>query len=192
MRCRWCVGFACEVDARMRHPQHRDPGGHGHRQLRTPHRVHGQGDSPGRSRAGQRRGLFRCRGPAPGADRGSGDRFLRGRRVGAPAAEFQEPTVSQRPGQPLRLGGPEPHGTHLYRGDGPVRVRHLRRSGAGRSDRHLRLQPWQPRLGRRRHAGQRVHPPAIPVSLRRCRRTSRAGARPTRSASATPTSGPSS
>ena len=27
MRCRWCVGFACEVDAQVRHAQHRHPEG---------------------------------------------------------------------------------------------------------------------------------------------------------------------
>ena len=50
MRCRWCVGFACEVNARTRHAQHRDPRGAGHRQLRAAHRVHDQRDPAGRRR----------------------------------------------------------------------------------------------------------------------------------------------
>ena len=61
MRCRWCVGFACEVNARTRHAQHRDSDGAGHRQLRAAHRSAWRKeillDEP-RPRHG--RGLFRC------------------------------------------------------------------------------------------------------------------------------------
>ena len=62
MRCRWCVGFACEVNARIGHAQHRHPQSAGHRQLRTPDRMHGEGDPDRRPRARARRRLFRCGG----------------------------------------------------------------------------------------------------------------------------------
>ncbi len=41
MRCRWCVGFACEVNAKYGTHNTVIPTRPGHRQLRTAHGVHG-------------------------------------------------------------------------------------------------------------------------------------------------------
>ena len=163
MRCRWCVGFACEVNART--------GTHntviptalatGNCELRTGCMTREiLLDDRGRATGVA---YFDSARPAPATDRRPGNRVRRRHRIGAPAAEHQAPAVSQRPGKPLRLGGPQPAGSLLLRRDRPVRFRYLRRPWAGRFHRHLRLQSRQPGTGRRRHAGQRVHPPAIPV-----------------------------
>ena len=50
MRCRWCVGFACEVDAKCGTHNTVIPKRAGHRQLRAAHRLHGEGDSDRRRR----------------------------------------------------------------------------------------------------------------------------------------------
>ena len=76
MRCRWCVGFACEVDAKC--------GTHntvipralatGNCDLRTECVVQGNPDR--RARPGHRRRLFRRRQPPPGADSPTSSSFL--------------------------------------------------------------------------------------------------------------------
>ncbi len=120
MRCRWCVGFACEVNART--------GTHntvipkalatGNCELRI--ELHGQGNPCGRPGPCPRRGLLRCRGQASGADRGPGDRFGRGGRVGAPSAELEKQALSERLGQPERLGRKESAIAHVLRRRRPV------------------------------------------------------------------------
>ena len=87
MRCRWCVGFACEVNARYGLAQHRPPHRAGHRQLRTADGVHGEGGRHRRSWARAGRELFRCQGRAGEPDRGPGDRLLRRHRIRAAAAQ---------------------------------------------------------------------------------------------------------
>ena len=95
MRCRWCVGFACEVDAKNGSQNTVIPIALGDRQLRTAHRMHGQGNPHRRSWPRARCNLLRRPRPSPGAAL----RFRRGfclrHRVGAPAAEFEKPSVSR-------------------------------------------------------------------------------------------------
>ena len=184
MRCRWCVGFACEVDAKCGTqntviPQAIETG---NCELRT--RVHREGDSHRRSRPRHRRRLLRFRRTPAGANRRSRDCLLRRHRVGAPAAEFQEPSFPQRPGQSLRLGRTKPAGPRLHRRRRLVRARNLRRPRPRRFHRDLRLQPRQPGLRRRRNAGQRIYSPALSVCVPQRPGKSRAGARPTKTSCA--------
>ena len=156
-------GFCLRGERPHRYPQHRDPRGSGHRQLRGPHRLDDPRNPSRRSRPSQRRGLFRSQRPAPAADCRPGDCLLRSRRIRPSAAQHQAPAVPQRPGQSLRLGRTESSRPYLPCRRRPVRLRHLRRHRPRRLHRHLRFQPRQPRPRRRRHARQRVHPPAVPV-----------------------------
>ena len=50
MRCRWCCRICLRSGCQERLAEHRDSHGAGDRQLRTAHRVHGEGDSDRRPR----------------------------------------------------------------------------------------------------------------------------------------------
>ncbi len=152
MRCRWCVGFACEVDAKNGTHNTVIPDGAGHRQLRAAHRVHGAGDPARRPRAAppawptsMRDDRLQEQPARPGG------RLARGAIESARLLlNSKSRLLPERPRQPLRLGGPQPAWPHLHRRDRPVRFRDLRRPRPGRHHRHLRFQPRQPRPGGRR------------------------------------------
>ena len=59
MRCRWCVGFPCEVNAKCGTQNTVIPDRARHRQLRTAHRRHGEGDPVRCARPRDRRRLLR-------------------------------------------------------------------------------------------------------------------------------------
>jgi len=96
MRCRWCVGFACEVDAKC--------GTHNtvipralKTQLHAAHGMRGEGNPDERAGPGDGRRLLRRARQAPGATRRPRDRLRVGHRDATPAAQFQEPSFSERP-----------------------------------------------------------------------------------------------
>ena len=115
-----------------------------------------------RGRATRRRLLRRER-PAAGAAGRRRRRLVRGDRVGAAAAPLEEPALPERPRQPPRLGRPQPARPHLHGRRRLLRAGDLRRHRPGRVHLGLRLQPRHAGARRRRHARERVHPPADPV-----------------------------
>ena len=177
MRCRWCVGFACEVDAKC-----------GTQNTVIPTAL-ATGNCELRTECMASEILTDERGRATGVAYFDADDRLREQTadlviVSAAAVESarlllnsKSKTAPDGPRQPLRLGGAQPAGPHLHGRLGPLRVRDVRRHRPRREHRDLRLQPRQPRPGRRRHAGQRVHPPAVPVRGRRAARVPAGGRR---------------
>ena len=163
MRIRWCVGFGCETGAK-----------NGSQNTVIP-RALATGNAWLRTECKVKEVLVDDRGRATGvayfdendrlagADGGRGRRVRRGDRVGAAAAPLEEPAPPQRPRQPPRLGGPQPQRAHLHRRGRPLRAGDLRRHRPRRLHRDLRLQPRHAGPAGRRHARQRVHPPALPV-----------------------------
>ncbi len=113
MRCRWCCGFACEVDAKNGSQNTVIPVAlkTGNCDLRTECMVKEiLTDDRGRARGSL---LFR-RGRTPaGAVFRHRHRLRVRHRVRAPAVEFQEQAVSRRFGESLRPGGPPPPGAPL-------------------------------------------------------------------------------
>ena len=184
MQCRWCVGFACEVNAKC-----------GTQNTAIPAAL-ATGNCELRTGCMAREVMTGARGRVTGvAYYDAGDRLREQTAdmvivssarsgIGPPAVEFEEPAASGGPGQSLRLGGTQSPGTLVLGRVGTLRFRHLRRYRARREHRGLRLQPRQSRCDRRRHAGQRIHPPAVPICKRRTARYAASGDAPTRSSCA--------
>ena len=97
------------------HAEHGHPRGSGHGELRAAQRMHRQRDSNQCARPSDGRRLLRLRVATPGADSGCGRGFGLSQRIGAPAAQFEEPIISERVGQSLRLGRKKLQG-HAYTG----------------------------------------------------------------------------
>ena len=165
MRCRWCVGFAVRGERQVRHAEYRDSHGAGDRATANcaPARWSARSSStsaaapPASATSMQTTGCRRRRRTwswSPARPPESARLLLNskhrlfpnglGNRFDWVGRNFQGHTYT---------------GAHrLFRGG------RLRRSRAGRGHRDLRLQPWQSGLKRRRHARERVHPAADPVS----------------------------
>jgi choline dehydrogenase-like flavoprotein len=116
MQCRWCVGFACEVDAKCGTHNTVIPAAlaTGNCELRTQAMVSKiTVDDHGRATGVD---YFDANGHAEHqpADHGRGGGLRH--RIRAIATEFKEQAVPERNRQPLRLGGPEPARPHLYGG----------------------------------------------------------------------------
>ena len=137
MRCRWCCGFACEVDAKNGSQNTVIPVAlaTGNCELRTECMVKEiLTDDRGRARGVA---YFDAHGHLQEQLCRHRHRLWLRHRVGAPAAEFQEPPLSQRAWQSLRPGGPQSAGPPLHRRGRLLRLRHLRRRGPRRQHRHL-------------------------------------------------------
>jgi choline dehydrogenase-like flavoprotein len=167
-------GLRLRSERQMRHPEYRDPQSAGHRQLRL------------RTECMTREILTDDRGKATGvAYFDAHDRlqeqmptwwwFRRGGGIGAPAAQFQEPAVPRRPGQSLRLGGPQFPGPR-YTGAFGIMISTSTTIWARALPSPSAITTTAIRAGGRRHAGQRIHPPAHTSSWACCRRACRAGA----------------
>ena len=125
MRCRWCCGFACEVDAK-----------NGSQNTVIPIAL-ATGNCELRTECMAQEILTDDRGRARGvtyidAARPLQEQFCRHRgrvrlrhRVGAAAAEFEEPAVSERSGQSLRPGWTASAGPPLHRRRRVLRLRHV-------------------------------------------------------------------
>ena len=104
MQCRWCVGFACEVNAKCGTQNTAIPAAlaTGNCELRTGCMAREvMTDARGRV---TRRGLLRCGQPAAGADGRCGDCLVGGGGIGAAAAEFEEQDAPGGPGQSATTG----------------------------------------------------------------------------------------
>ena len=177
MQCRWCVGFACEVNAKC-----------GTQNTAIPAAL-ATGNCELRTGCMAREVMTDARGRVTGVAYYDADDRLREQTadiviVSSAAVESARLLLNSKsklhpggPGQSLRLGGAQSAGTLLLGRVGPLRFRYLRRYRARREHRRLRLQPRQPGPDRRRHAGQRIHPPAVSVCERHAARYAAVGAR---------------
>ena len=163
MRCRWCVGFACEVNART-----------GTHNTVIPAAL-ATGNCELRTECVTKEILLDARARATGVvyfdardrlQQQTADLVI----VCGGAVESARLLLNTKHGLfPNGLGNRYDQvgrnlQSHSYPGaTGLFEYDTLRRSWARRIHRDLRLQPRQRRIGRRRHAGQRVHPPALPV-----------------------------
>ena len=128
MRCRYCVGFACEVNAKCGTHNTVIPRAHGNGQLRGADPMHGQRDGGRRARARPAACAISMR-----EDRLStrpADLVV----VSCAAIETARlllnsklEALSRRRRQPPRLGGAQSAGARLHRRLGPVRAGYLRR-----------------------------------------------------------------
>ena len=154
MRCRWCVGFACEVNART-----------GTHNTVIPAAL-ATGNCDLWTECMTKEILLDSRGRATGVAYFDAHGRLQHQPAGlvivcGGAIESARLLLNskhrlfpERLGEPVRLGRTQPSVALLLGRHRPVRLRDLRRLGAGCLHRRLRLQPRQPWSGRRRDAGQ--------------------------------------
>jgi choline dehydrogenase-like flavoprotein len=141
MRCRWCCGFACEVDAKNGSQNTVIPHCAQHRELRAAHRVHGEGDPHRRPGPRARRLLLRR--PRPLQEQLSDIVVVSGCATESARLLLNSKSRLFPDGLGNRYDqvGRNLQGHHYTGAVGYFDFRHLRRRGPGREHRHQRLQP---------------------------------------------------
>ncbi len=182
-------GVRLRSERQVRHAEHRDSHRARHGQLRAAHRLHGEGDSDRLPRARHRRRVLRRRRPpARAAGRHRGGFGSRGG-VRAAAAQLEEPGCSRTGSGTATTGWAATcKATPIRAQWGCFRFDTYDDVGPGAGIAVCDFNHGNPGPDRRRHAGQRVHPPAVSIRRTTCRPESRAGAKRTRNSCASGTS----